>query len=241
MSKVRQANNMIIKVDKPLKEMKIGIIGIRYFLLAAILTEKKLLFDCLNDDNKNPVVSGKKITEDYDIIFASGVYNIIPDEIIRRPKYGIFNFHETPLPEGRGHAPIQWTIENKRKNIVITLYEISAGVDDGKISCQHSVPVLKTDGYDVLEQKRQFGIKECFKKFLGELDQGIVVLREQTGKGDYHKRRHPENSELDIDKTLRELWDSIRKCDNIRYPAFFKLDDKKIFLKYKIVDADKRS
>jgi methionyl-tRNA formyltransferase len=231
---------MIIKINKSLKELKIGIIGFRYFLLEEVLKEKNLAFDCLNDDNNNPIVSGKKITEEYDIIFATGVYNILPPEIIRKPQYGIYNFHETPLPEGKGHAPIQWTIENKRKNIVITFYEISEGVDDGKIACQYYVPVEKTDGYDVLEQKRQFGIKECFKKFLADLEQGIIVLRKQTGKGDYHGRRYPENSELNIDKSLRELWDDIRKCDNNKYPAFFKLGNKKIFLKYEIIDDDKR-
>ena len=234
---------MIIKVDKPLSELKIGIIGMRYFLLESVLKERGLSFKCLNDDcNYNsPNVSGVKITSEYDIIFASGVYNILPPEIIRRPKYGIYNFHETPLPEGKGHAPIQWTIENKRKNIVITFYEISEGIDDGKIACQYYVPIEKTDGYDTLEQKRQFGIKECFKKFLNELEQGIIVLREQTGKGDYHKRRYPENSELNIDKSLKDLWDDIRKCDNIRYPAFFKLENKKIILRYEIIPDDKRS
>ena len=36
-------------------------------------------------------------------------------------------------------------------------------------------------------------------------------------------KRNPADSQLDVSKTLSELFDQIRVCDPDRYPAFFEL------------------
>ena len=51
------------------------------------------------------------------------------------------------------------------------------------------------------------------------------------GKGSFYRKRTPEDSELDIDKTIREQFNLLRAVDNNRYPAFFKLNGQKYTLK----------
>ena len=63
---------------------------------------------------------------------------------------------------------------------------------------------------------------------------GFIVLREQSGKPSYHKKRTKENSELNPDIPLKDLWDEIRICDNENYPAFFVIGDTKIILRYEV-------
>ena len=43
----------------------------------------------------------------------------------------------------------------------------------------------------------------------------------QEGKSSFFSRRKPEDSELDVNKTIKEQFDLMRIADNERYPCFF--------------------
>lgn len=216
---------MIIKLDKPASGLKIGLAGFRQGLLMPPLFQMGMKFEFINEL--------KEITSDFDFVFVTGMYKLIKKEQLDAPKYGVFGFHESPLPEGKGHAPIQWAVLNKRP-LTITLFKFNEGVDAGPIVCQHNVFFEPTDTYPQMETKRKLGIQECFKVCLEELKEGVLVLREQSGKESYHKKRTPEDSKLDATKPLIELWDNIRICDNEKFPAFFVVGDKKVILRYEV-------
>jgi methionyl-tRNA formyltransferase len=219
---------MIQIIDKPLKELKIGIIGFRRSFIKTALNKFNLSYTYINNKNIEE--------NEYDIIFGSGVYNILSEEFIKKPKYGCFFIHESPLPEGRGHAPIQWALENKRKNLTLSLFKVLPGIDDGNIVYQHNKEINKFDTVESIEQKRLEGITECFELFLEELSKGVIVLRKQTGKSSYNPKRNPSNSEIKSIPNVDLFWDELRMCDNEKYPAFFKIGNKKITLKYSIDD-----
>ena len=81
---------------------------------AVYISPKQTSYNLIN--NYTLLKSELDISIDFDFVFISGYYKIIPQEIINRPQYGIYCFQESPLPEGRGNAPIQWAILNNRKN-----------------------------------------------------------------------------------------------------------------------------
>jgi methionyl-tRNA formyltransferase len=218
---------MIVKLDKNVSDLKIGLVGSRSACFAKTLKARGIKFQHITSDD---------IDETYDLVFESGVYHIIPESVLAKPLYGVIGTHETPLPEGKGWAPIQWSVLNNRKNLTITLYKLDGGVDSGEIINQVNVPILKHDTLDTLNKKRENGISQSFQLFLDELEQGYIVLRDQTGAGSYHKRRSLSSCELDPTTPLIDLWDEIRICDNDEYPAFFLLGNKKVILRYEVLD-----
>ena len=217
---------MILKVQESVPDLKIGLYGTRVECFASVLRQHGIGYTLVQDISE--------VDETFDFVFESGVYSIIPETTLVKPKYGFIGTHETPLPEGRGHAPIQWTILNNRKNMVVTLYKLNKGVDSGQIICQQNVFFDRTDTLEILNSKREAGIVACFQTFIEELKEGVLVLRNQTGKGSYHKRRTAKDNELDVDKSLADLWDHIRICDNDKYPAWFRVGDKKVVLRYEV-------
>jgi methionyl-tRNA formyltransferase len=220
---------MILKVKSD--NLKVGFLGLRAEFVSN---------NCKEDINKHVLKSEIDIDETFDMVLLLGHYKMIPENIIQMPKYGIYCLHESPLPEGRGHAPIQWAILNKRPNLTMSLFHINRGVDTGLIAHQHNVPIDKTDTYKVIDENRKKGQSDCFNIFIKDvLDSGVIKLTEQTGNGDYHKKRNPSDSELDATKPLVDLWDNIRMCDNINFPAFFRIGDKKVILRYE-VENDRR-
>ena len=220
---------MIIKIDKGIKELSIALLGFRHQLLVDLLEKNNLT-------NYKILSTYEEIDETSDIVFLSGVHYIVPEVYLNKPKYGVYCFHESPLPEGRGSAPIHWAVSNNRPNLTVSLFQANAKIDKGFIVTQVNVPITITDVYEDLENKRLEGIKLAFEVLLEELSEGCIVLRRQTGSSSYNKKRSITNSELDVNKTLAELWNHIRVCDNDKFPAYFKVGDKKIIINYKVED-----
>jgi len=219
--------SMVYKIKKPISKLNFGLMGFRSHLIEPILKNNNLKYKYIDENSS---------LDSFDLILGSGIYNILPDKIINTPTYGCFFIHESPLPEGRGHAPIQWAIKNKRPNLTLSLFKASSGVDNGYIVYQHNMEINKLDDVTIIESKRQQGIKECFTIFLEELKEQTIVLRKQTGKPSYHKKRTFKDSKITTIPNIENFWNEIRMCDNEKYPAFFEIDNKKIILKYYIND-----
>ena len=66
-----------------------------------------------------------------DLMVVVGYGQIIPQNIIDLPPYGILNVHASLLPKYRGAAPIQWAIANGERQTGITIMQIDAGLDTG--------------------------------------------------------------------------------------------------------------
>ena len=217
---------MVIKLKNDIKNLKIGLFGTRRIILAEILVNRNIKF--------LEIEQASDLNTSYDVVFASGVYSLIKEKYLNHPTYGIIGFHETPLPEGRGNAPIQWTIENKRSNLTITAIKFVKEMDAGDYVYQYNVPISISDTLVELEEKRKTGIQKCFTAIIDEMEKGYLVIREQTGSVSISTKRTPPDSELDVNKTLIELWDKIRVCDNEKFPAFFRINNKKIIIKYEV-------
>lgn len=221
---------MILRLHAPLKDLRIGVFGSRLAVLQDALTAAGL--------------EGQVIAQpgadfgDFDIIFASGVFTLIPEKVLSLPTYGVIMFHETPLPEGRGSAPLQWTVGQGRANLTVTAFKAVAGMDAGPCVYQYNLPIEPTDTLQSLNRKREQGIRACCLEILKEMEQGVLVLREQTGSVSISPKRTPADSKLDPSKPLEELWHDIRVCDNEAFPAFFVVNGQKVVLRYEVVDDE---
>ena len=70
---------------------------------------------------------------DLDLMIMCGWRQIISSEILKIPKLGTVGFHPTPLPKGRGGAPIINSILEEWTQSAVTLFYPSEGIDDGDI------------------------------------------------------------------------------------------------------------
>ena len=54
---------------------------------------------------------------------------------------------------------------------------------------------------------------------------------DQFGYETFYPKRNPSDSELDINKTIKDQFNLMRIVDNEEYPAFFYMGDKKFVIK----------
>jgi methionyl-tRNA formyltransferase len=142
----------------------------------------------------------------------------------------MFVLHASDLPKGRGWSPYIWEILQGVNEITVSLIEADDKIDTGDIWLQKRV---KLKGNELLDEilSRLIDvevelIKDCINRF------EKIQPREQTEIGvSYYKKRNPEDSRLDVDKTIREQFNLLRVVDNQRFPAFFEIDGSKYLVK----------
>ena len=137
--------------------------------------------------------------------------------------------HGSDLPQGKGWSPLSWQILEGKNSIPMTLFEATEELDAGKIYIKDSIELT---GYELLnETQNMLGLKtiELAVKFMKNIDniEGI----EQAGISTFYPKRTPVDSELDINKSIKDQFDLLRICSNDRYPAFFHINNRKYILK----------
>lgn len=71
----------------------------------------------------------KSLEPDVAVVVAYG--KILPEALLKAPKYGCINIHGSILPKYRGSAPIQWAVINGETKTGVTAMQMDAGVDTG--------------------------------------------------------------------------------------------------------------
>ncbi|MBR5192618.1 MAG: methionyl-tRNA formyltransferase, partial [Clostridia bacterium] len=71
-----------------------------------------------------------------DIIVTCAFGQILSQEILNIPKYGVINIHASLLPKYRGASPIQHAILNGEKETGVTIMQTVMEVDAGDILLQ---------------------------------------------------------------------------------------------------------
>ena len=156
----------------------------------------------------------------YDLVFLLSCSEIVPEEALRKNMHNLV-VHASRLPEGKGWSPMTWQILEGKSHFPVTLFEAVASVDAGPIYLQKEMQFDGTELVDDLRHIMGNAIVDLCVTFIEQYPEVLAGAHPQTGEESFYPRRHPEDSRLDLDKTLREQINLLRVVDNERYPAFF--------------------
>jgi UDP-2,4-diacetamido-2,4,6-trideoxy-beta-L-altropyranose hydrolase len=132
--------------------------------------------------------------------------------------------HESALPQGRGWAPLTWQILKGENEIPVVLIEAEDRVDSGDIYLQEALQFRGHELCDELRHAQGQITKSLCIQFVNGFPELLTRSGRQYGEGSIYRRRTPDDSRLDLDRTLREQFNLLRVVDNERYPAFFELN-----------------
>ena len=153
------------------------------------------------------------------------------EKVFKKLSLNKFNLvvHESDLPQGKGWSPVTWQVLEGKSTIPVTLFEAAASIDSGQI---YSQAYISLNGTELLEEiKHQQGLvtQSLIMNFVESLPN--IQGRPQCGDESFYPRRNPEDSRLDIHKSLYDQFDLLRVCDNERYPAHFTMRNEEYVLK----------
>jgi methionyl-tRNA formyltransferase len=73
------------------------------------------------------------------VVVAYGM--ILPEAILRAPRYGCYNLHASALPRWRGAAPIQRAIMAGDVETAATIMRMDSGLDTGPVCRERRLPI----------------------------------------------------------------------------------------------------
>ena len=174
--------------------------------------ENSTLHDIELTNNLNEVKDG-------DILFLIACGEIVKQDM--RKRFGkTLCVHESNLPEGRGWSPAVYSVLNNEKKIWMTLFEVEDAVDSGDIWEKISFDVQEHELANEINNKISVKTLELMD-FAIKNHTDVKPIPQDHKNTTYLKRRNPDDSELDVNKTIAKQFNLMRICDEKRYPCFF--------------------
>ena len=162
-----------------------------------------------------------------DVIVVVAYGRILPDEILKLPKYGCINVHASLLPRHRGASPIQWCIVCGDSQTGISTMKMDSGLDTGDILLTEKVKIgdEETAG-ELFDRLSEIGA-ELIVKTIENIENITPVKQDEQG-ATYAPIITKNMGLLDFaSKTAEQLHNAVRGFNP--WPvAYFMLDSKRI-------------
>ena len=141
-----------------------------------------------------------------DVIVTAAYGQIISQEIIDIPPYGVINVHGSLLPKLRGACPIQQAIIDGHEETGITIMRTALKVDSGDMILQYKTKIgeKETAGelFDRMSVMGAFALIEALKKVFD----GTAVYQPQVHEdATFCGMMKKENGRIDWSKTVWEI------------------------------------
>ena len=183
-----------------------------------------------------PVFQPLKIRKEYefvkdlnpDVIITLAYGQIVPQGLLDIPRYGCLNLHGSLLPKYRGAAPIQYALINGEKVTGMTLMEMVAAMDAGRMFAKQEVIIDEEDNATSLFNKMAVAAKELILKKLPEYIDGKLPGEEQDESlVTFCPTIKPEQERLDLSLNVQQISGWIKGLSD--HPgAYFLLEGKKL-------------
>ena len=143
------------------------------------------------------------------VVVAYG--KILPESVLRFPKYGCVNVHGSLLPEYRGAAPMQRAIIDGKKVTGITTMYMDVGLDTGDMLLSEQVDILEDDNFEDIHDKLGALGASLIVRTLEALENNTAPrIPQDNTKATYAAKITKEDCLIDFSKTAAELHDLIR-------------------------------
>lgn len=169
-------------------------------------------------EHELPFMAFEKIREHADFlknlgadIFVTAAYGqILSQEIIDIPRYGIVNVHASLLPLYRGSSPIQSAILGGDKVTGVTVMQTALGMDTGDILASKAVEINEMNAGQLSETLAKEGA-DLLLSTLREIKAGSTSpIKQDESRATYCKKIKKEQAEIDWNQSAEEINNIIR-------------------------------
>jgi methionyl-tRNA formyltransferase len=155
-----------------------------------------------------------------DLLWVIGLSQLVPRGLIAIARIGGVGFHPTMLPEGRGRAPVAWTIlEDARA--AANLFFLTDQPDAGDIIAQREVPVRPDDYSEDLIARTNDVLAEVILELAPRIRAGDIPRTPQDhSRATYYPKRTPADGLIDWSESTDRIYRLIRASGR-PYPGAF--------------------
>lgn len=165
-----------------------------------------------------------------ELILVLGWYYMVPRSVRESLTYGAWGIHASLLPKYAGGAPLGWAIIKGETETGITLFRMDDGVDDGDIIDQMSFEIDFRDTIKDVYLKAESASKLILSNLLNDIGK-VKFTPQNKSEIKVYPQRSPEDGELDLNNSAKDLYNFIR-AQSSPYPGAFirTVDGKKLII-----------
>ena len=173
----------------------------------------------------------KNLKDKYDINIILSYSRIIPVKNLKKSKFNLV-VHESNLPNGKGMSPLVWQILANKKFVYFSLLNASPQIDNGEIYYKKKINFSKDLIFSEIKEIQFKEGLELIIKFIKfyKKNQKAPKAYSQIGKSTFFKLRNKNDSELNINQSIKKQFNLMRVNDNKNYPSFFNYMGKKYII-----------
>lgn len=196
-----------------------------------------------------PVFQPIKIKHDYsfvadlnpDLILCFAYGQIIPEIVLKMPKYGALNYHGSILPKYRGAAPIQYALKNNDTESGVCLMEMVKQMDAGRVFQLEKFPLTSDDNFDTVANKVVMASKILTDHYLQAYVNGeLVGVPQDESKVTFSPSIKSEEEKINLESSVEKVLGLIRALSpNIGAYVIYKEQVLKIFEAQLVDHSDK--
>lgn len=142
-----------------------------------------------------------------DYIYTLGWSQLFREELLSIPAGYVVGSHPSPLPQGRGRAPVPWTILQQQASSAVSLFRMDPGVDSGALLVQRwfDVPegAYAAELYDLTTEHMVEAFCELYRAHAS--GEEIAELTQDHSLASYRAKRTPADGHLDFHRPAAEL------------------------------------
>lgn len=175
------------------------------------------------------LTSIKEIAQGGDILFLISCSEIVHKDVRDQFRYTLV-LHASDLPNGRGWSPHIWDIINGSSTLTLSLLNAEDSVDTGDI---WQKIIIKLDGselYDEINEKL-FNAELKLMNWACKNIDSATPIKQSDDISNYYRKRKPEDSQIDIEQSIKAQFNLLRVSDPDRYPAYMVVNGQKYKIK----------
>ncbi len=151
----------------------------------------------------------KSIDPELIVVVAFG--KILPESVIKYPKYGCINVHGSLLPEYRGAAPMQRAIIDGKKVTGVTTMYMDVGLDTGDMLLKTEVEILKNDNFEDIHDKLGVAGADLLIETVKGLEAGTIIPEKQDDSlSNYAKKIEKSDCLINFAENVNTVHNLIR-------------------------------
>lgn len=167
------------------------------------------------------LINEKKSLVGGDILFLISCNEIVGKDVTSKFRKSLV-IHASDVPKGRGWSPHIWQVLEGSNNITISMLEAEEKVDSGAIWRQKTLKLEGHELYDEINEKL-FAVEFELMDYAVENFNTVKPRSQDDVAPTYYRKRTPEDSRIDPNKSISEQFELLRIADPNRFPAFFDL------------------
>lgn len=146
-----------------------------------------------------------------DIIIVVAYGKILPEYVLKFPKYGCINVHGSLLPEYRGASPIQRAVIDGKKITGVTTMYMDKGLDTGDMLLRREYEIKEnTNTGEAFDDLAKIGAELLLETLKGLEDGTITPVPQEHEKATYAEKIFKDECAVSFDETKETVHNKIR-------------------------------